>query len=42
MTKDHRAPEAGRLPKAWTGGHEETESRQKASDEKSPQLDNAE
>ena len=26
MTEDHGAPEAGQLPRAWTGGRRETES----------------
>ena len=40
MAENHGAPEAGQLPRAWTRGHRETESRQRASDAKS--LDSAE
>ena len=36
MAEDHGAPEAGQLPKAWTRGCRETESRQRASGAKSP------
>ena len=36
MAEDHEAPEAGQLPKAWTSGHTETESRQRSSGAKSP------
>ena len=42
MAEDHGAPEAGQLPMVWTRGRRETESRQRASDAKSPYLDNAE
>ena len=31
MAEDHGAPEAGKLPRAWTRGPKETESRQRAS-----------
>ena len=36
MAEDHGAPEAGQLPKVWTRGRRETESRQRVSDAKSP------
>ena len=42
MAEDHRAPEAGQLPKAWTRGRKEIESRQRVSGAKSPKLDSAE
>ena len=42
MAEDHRAPEAGKLPKAWTRGRKESVSRQRASGAKSPLLDSAE
>ena len=42
MAEDHGAPEAGQLPRVWTRGRKETESRQKASGAKSPYLDSAE
>ena len=29
MVEDHGAPEAGQLPRVWTRGHRETESRQR-------------
>ena len=29
MTKHHGAPEAGQLPRVWTRGRKETESRQR-------------
>ena len=35
MAEDHRAPEAGQLPKAWNRNRIETESRQRASAAKS-------
>ena len=35
MGKDHRASEAGKLPRAWTRGRRETESRQRVSGAKS-------
>ena len=35
MAGDHRAPEAGQLPKVWTRGCRETESRQRVSGAKS-------
>ena len=35
MAEDHRAPEARQLPRAWTRGRRETDSRQKASGAKS-------
>ena len=31
MAEDHGAPEAGQLPRVWTRGHTETESRQRVS-----------
>ena len=31
MVEDHRAPEAGQIPRVWTRGHKETESRQRVS-----------
>ena len=36
MAEDHGAPEAGQLPRVWTRGHRETESRQRVSGAKSP------
>ena len=36
MAEDHGAPEAGKLPKVWTRGRKETESRQRVSGAKSP------
>ena len=36
MTDDHGAPEAGQLPRVWTRGRTETESRQGVSAAKSP------
>ena len=36
MAEDHGAPEAGKLPRVWTRGHRETESRQRVSGAKSP------
>ena len=36
MVGDHGAPEAGQLPRAWTRGRRETESRQRVSGAKSP------
>ena len=36
MTEDHGAPEAGKLPRVWTRGRTETESRQRVSGAKSP------
>ena len=36
MVEDHGAPEAGKLPTAWTRDRRETESCQRASDAKSP------
>ena len=36
MAEDHGAPEAGQLPRVWTRGHKETESRQRVSGAKSP------
>ena len=36
MAEDHGAPEAGQLPRVWTRGHRETESRQRVSGVKSP------
>ena len=36
MAEDHGAPEAGQLPRVWTRGHRETESRQRVSAAKSP------
>ena len=35
MAEDHGAPEAGQLPRAWTRGRTETESRQRVSGAKS-------
>ena len=40
--EDHGAPEAGQLPRAWTRGRRETESRQRVSGAKSPWLDSTE
>ena len=36
MAEDHGAPEAGQLPRVWTTGRTETESRQRVSGAKSP------
>ena len=36
MAEDHGASEAGQLPRVWTRGRKETESRQRVSDAKSP------
>ena len=36
MAEDHGTPEAGQLPRVWTRGHKETESRQRVSGAKSP------
>ena len=36
MAEDHGAPEAGQLPRVWTRGRKETESRQRVSGVKSP------
>ena len=36
MADNHGAPEAGQLPRVWTRGHRETESRQRVSGVKSP------
>ena len=36
MAEDHGAPEAGQLPRVWTKGRKETESRQRVSSAKSP------
>ena len=36
MTEDHGAPEAGQLPRIWTRGRKETESRQRVSGANSP------
>ena len=36
MAEDHGAPEAGQLPRVWTRGRKETESRQSVSGVKSP------
>ena len=41
MAEDHEAPEAWQLPRGWTRGHKETESRQRVSGAKSPSLDSA-
>ena len=42
MAEDHGATEAGPLPRAWTKGRTETESRQRASGAKRPCLGSAE
>ena len=42
MAEDYEAPEAGQLPRAWTKRRRETGNCQRASDAKSPSLDNAE
>ena len=42
MAEDHEASEAGQLPRVWTRGRKETESRQRVSGAKSPSLDSAE
>ena len=34
--EDHGVPEAGQLPRSWTRGRRETESRQRVSGAKSP------
>ena len=36
MAEDHGAPESGQLPRVWTRGRRETESRQRVSGAKSP------
>ena len=36
MAEDHGAPEAGQLPRVWTRGRKEIESRQRVSGAKSP------
>ena len=36
MAENHEAPEAGQLPRVWTRGRTETESRQRVSGAKSP------
>ena len=36
MAEDHRAPEARQLPRVWTRGRTETQSRQRVSGTKSP------
>ena len=36
MAEDHGAPETGQLPRVWTRGRKETESRQRVSGAKSP------
>ena len=36
MAEDHGAPEAEQLPRVWTRGRKETESRQRVSGAKSP------
>ena len=36
MAEDHGAPEAGKLPRVWTRGRKETESRQRVSGAQSP------
>ena len=36
MTEDHEAPEAGQLPRLWTRGRTETESRQRGNGAKIP------
>ena len=36
MAENHESPEAGQLPRTWTRDRRETESRQRASDAKSP------
>ena len=42
MAEDHGAPETGQLPRVWTRGRKETQSRQTVSGAKSPQLHSAE
>ena len=42
MAEDHGAPEAEQLPRVWTRGRREIESRQRVSGAKSPLLDSAE
>ena len=42
MAEDHGAPEVEQLPRVWTRGHKETQSRQRVSGAKSPYLDSAE
>ena len=42
MAEDFGAPEAGQLPRVWTRGRRETESRQRVSGAKSPYLNSAE
>ena len=36
MAEDYGVPKAGQLPKAWTRGRKETESRQRVKGAKSP------
>ena len=36
MAEDHGAPEAEQLPRVWTRGRKDTESRQRVSGVKSP------
>ena len=42
MAEDHGSLEAGKLPRAWTTGCNETECRQRASGAKRSKLDSAE
>ena len=42
MAGSHGATEARQLPRVWTRGRRETESRQRVSDANSPKLDSAE
>ena len=40
MAEDHRAPEAGQLPRVWIRGRTETESRQRVSEVRSWTVQN--
>ena len=42
MAEDHGAPETAKLPRVWTRGRRETESRLRVSGAKSSYLDSAE
>ena len=39
MAEDHGAPEVGQLPRVWTRGRTETESRQRVNGTKSPERE---
>ena len=42
VAEDHETAEVGQLPRAWTRGCRETESRKRVSGAKNPQQDNVE